>query len=298
MKRLPLATFAILLALSFSACATRLNIPYDLSPEELIQRAQEASDRNRFNHALQLYEALLERNQDNLALVVNAEYEIGFIHERRRNFDEARIWLNRVLERYEAPGGEALPEKFRVLAQIVLERVEERDRGRRPRTRQHQQPEQYQLAQQPEHPPLVQLAQPVQRPEQYQLPLYGLESALEDAAEEVSRNLDAMSRIAVVYVLAPDSGTANFIADELEYLLHGRGFTIVDRSTVDLVRAERQLGLTGDIDDDIAAQIGYFAGASVVITGGIVGEGDHRWLYLRAVDAITAQVVGTAFEAF
>jgi len=280
--------FAILLALFFSACATRLTIPYDLSPEELIQRAQEASDRNRFNHALQFYKALLERNPDNLALVVNAEYEIGFIHERRRNFDESRIWLNRVLERYEAPGGEALPEKFRVLATIVLERVEERDRGRGSRARQPQ------LAQQPEQAQLAQF-HPALQPQQPQ-PLYGLESALANAAEGVSRNLASMSRIAIVHVSAQDGDTEDRIASGLEHLLQGQGFVIVDRSTLNTIRVEQQLGLTGEIDDDTAIQIGYFAEASVVIIGGIVGEGDLRWLYLRALDTTTAQIVGTAFE--
>jgi len=295
MKRFPLATLAILLALFFSACATgRLNIPYDLSPEELIQRAQEASDRNRFNHALQFYKALLERNPDNLALVVNAEYEIGFIHERRRNFDEARIWLNRVLERYEAPGGEALPEKFMVLAQIVLERVEERDRGRRPRARQAEEPL---LAQPPEQAQLAHF-QPALQPAQPQRPLYGLEGVLESAVEEVSRNLAAMSRIAVVYVSAPDRSTEDLIASGLEQLLQGRGFAIVGRSALDTIRAERQLGLTGEIDEGTAVQIGYFAEANLVIIGGIVGEDDLRWLYLRALDTTTAQIVGTAFEAF
>jgi len=127
MKHLPLAVSAILTVLVFSACATRLVISYDLSPEELIQRAQEASDRNRFGQALQFYETLLERFPDSPDLVVNAMYEIGFIHERRRNFDEARIWLNGVLERFDTHYGEALPEKFRVLALLVLDRIEERE---------------------------------------------------------------------------------------------------------------------------------------------------------------------------
>jgi len=136
MKRLSLALLA-LPALLFLACATgRLNIPYDLSPEELIQRAQEASDRNRFNHALQIYQALLDRNRHDLAWVVNAEYEIAFIHYRQRNFDQAREGFNTLLARYEAPGGEFLPEKFRVLANVVLARIDEREarggrRGRR-----------------------------------------------------------------------------------------------------------------------------------------------------------------------
>ena len=128
MKRLFQAAIALSAALLLSACATgRLHIPPDLSPAELIQRAQEASDRNRFGHALQFYHALLERFAHEPALVVNAEYEIGFIHERRRDFDEARLWLNSVLARYYGPGGDALPAKFRVLARVVLDRIDERE---------------------------------------------------------------------------------------------------------------------------------------------------------------------------
>jgi len=115
-------------ALPLSACATgSQNVPDGLSPEELIQRAQEASDRNRFNHALQLYGAVLDRFPGNLEAAIAAEYEIAFIHYRRRNFGEARAGLNAVLGRYDAPDGEFLPEKFSILATIVLERIDERE---------------------------------------------------------------------------------------------------------------------------------------------------------------------------
>ena len=301
MKRLPLAVSAVLAALLLSSCATRLAISYDMSPEELIQRAQEASDRNRFEVALQFYEALLIRFSDNPALVVNAMYEIGFIHERRRNFFAARVWLNRVLEQYEAPGGEALPEKFRILAHIVLERVEERDRGRIPTVRQRQQAMMPQPAQQPEEPP--QLAWQPHPAEQPQLELhdqhylYGIDGALARAAEEVSRNLAAMSQVAIVYVSAQDMGTENFIAGGLERVLHGQGFAIVSRSSLYTIRAEQGLGV-GAVDDHTAARIGYLAGASAVITGRVVGEGYIRQLHLRALDATTGAVIGTASEAF
>jgi outer membrane protein assembly factor BamD (BamD/ComL family) len=58
----------------FFACASTLNISEELSPAELIQRAQEASDRNRYNTALQYYQALRERNKNNIDLIITAEY--------------------------------------------------------------------------------------------------------------------------------------------------------------------------------------------------------------------------------
>ena len=117
--------------LCFFACATgKLNISYDLSPSELIQRAQEASDRNRYNYALQYYQALLERNSTNIDLVCNAEYEIAFIHYKQKKYAQAKAEFNALLERYSAPGGESLPQQFKLLANKVLERISEKEKPR------------------------------------------------------------------------------------------------------------------------------------------------------------------------
>ena len=126
MYRLFLKIFIVTLCLS--ACATSaLSIPYDLSPAEIIQRAQEASDRNRYNHALQYYEALLERNQDNLNLVCTAEYEIAFIHYKQKKYVQSKEGFHALLERYDAPDGELLPQQFKLLANKVLERIDEKE---------------------------------------------------------------------------------------------------------------------------------------------------------------------------
>ena len=115
----------------FSACATgQLNIPPNLSPSELIQRAQEASDKNRYNYALQYYQALLERNPTNIDLVCTAEYEIAFIHYKQKKYGQARAGLNALLERYNADDGEYLPPQFKLLALKVLERIDEKGKHR------------------------------------------------------------------------------------------------------------------------------------------------------------------------
>ena len=116
-------------ALCFAACATSaLNIPEDLTPAELIQRAQEASDKNRYNLALQYYTVLLERNRTNIDLVCTAEYEIAFIHYKQKNYSQAKDGFNSLLERYEGPEGDLLPPQFKRLATLVLERISEREK--------------------------------------------------------------------------------------------------------------------------------------------------------------------------
>ena len=124
----------------------------------------------------------------------------------------------------------------------------------------------------------------------------GVEGALNRAVKEVAENFTARSRIAIIYITAKDRSTTEFITGELEHLLRRNGYVIVDRSELDKIRSEQQFGMSGEVDDNTAASIGKFAGANVVITGRIDGEGDLRRLRLRALDTTNAQVIGTASE--
>ena len=130
MKKLYPTLFIVWAALCFSACATgQVNIP-DLSASELIQRAQEASDRNRYNLALQYYQALLERNPTNIDLVCTAEYEIAFIHYKQKKYSLARAGFNALLDRYNEHEEGYLPPQFKLLSLKVLERIDEKEKIR------------------------------------------------------------------------------------------------------------------------------------------------------------------------
>ena len=125
------ACILIAWALLVCACAGGpVNIPEDLSPAEIIQRAQEASDRNRYNVALQYYQALLERNRANIDLVCTAEYEIAFIHYKQKDYSQAKDEFDALLERYESLDAHNLPQEFKILANIVLKQIEERENTR------------------------------------------------------------------------------------------------------------------------------------------------------------------------
>jgi tetratricopeptide (TPR) repeat protein len=118
----------VLAVFLISACGTSpINISYDLSPAELIQRAQEASDRNSYNVAMQYYQALYDRNRNNIDLVITSEYEIAFIHYKQKKYQQSREELTALLEYYNSPDAELLPQQFKVLANIVLKRIEEKE---------------------------------------------------------------------------------------------------------------------------------------------------------------------------
>lgn len=131
MKRLIIALIAAFL---ISSCATSGSVSDDMTPAQLIQRGQEAMDRNRYNQALQFYNALYERNRTNIDLSITAEYHIAFIHYKQGKYSQARTELNALLGYYNNPDQELLPQHFKRLANIVLERIEERE-SRRPFSR-------------------------------------------------------------------------------------------------------------------------------------------------------------------
>jgi len=121
-----LAAFAFVLL--FSACTSMINISEDTSPAELIQRAQEASDKNRYSVALQYYQALNERNRSNIDLVITSEYEIAFIHYKQKKYQQAKNELTDVLEYYNSPDEELLPQHYKRLSKIVIDRIDKRDK--------------------------------------------------------------------------------------------------------------------------------------------------------------------------
>ena len=131
MKLLSIAGFFAVTVL-IASCATRqVVIPEDLSAAEMIQRAQEASDRNRYNISLQYYETILERFSDSTEYVLAAEYEIAFIHYKQKRYEKSKDKFNILLERYNNPDAALLPPQYEILATIVLGRIEEIENRRR-----------------------------------------------------------------------------------------------------------------------------------------------------------------------
>ena len=56
--------------------------------------------------------------------------------------------------------------------------------------------------------------------------------------------------------------------------------------------------LSGEVDDKYIVSLGKIAGANVIITGAVTGEGALRRLRLRALDTENAQVLSAASERF
>jgi outer membrane protein assembly factor BamD (BamD/ComL family) len=115
--------------ISCIACATGpVNIAPDLTSAELIQRGQEASDRNRYNQSLQYYEAILDRYPSYIDEVCAAEYEIAFIHYKQKKYEQSKTEFNALLTRYNGADAALLPPQFKILTTIVLEKIAEKEK--------------------------------------------------------------------------------------------------------------------------------------------------------------------------
>ena len=124
----------------------------------------------------------------------------------------------------------------------------------------------------------------------------GVEGALARAADETLKNIPQRSKIAIVYITAQDRSTTEYIVGELEFIWVNKGYFITDRSQLDRLRREQNFQMSGEVDDATAVSIGKFAGADIIVTGRVDGEGSLRRLRLRALNTQTAQVVGVASE--
>jgi hypothetical protein len=126
-----------------------------------------------------------------------------------------------------------------------------------------------------------------------------LESALFAAANVIITRLTPKTTIAVVSIASGDTEAAEFVVDELAYLIVSSGnFKVVDRKSLDAIKSEQNFQTSGDVDDDSAVSIGKLLGANIVITGSISGVGSTRRLRLKALDVMTAEIVSMASEAF
>jgi TolB-like protein len=156
--------------------------------------------------------------------------------------------------------------------------------------------------------PVPELSIPVSEPIQTSEPVRtprpavsddSIEGALNRAAEELVTTMPDKSTLAIINIAAQDREMSEFVIDELAYLLvDSRKFKVVDRKSLDAIRAEQDFQFSGEVDDTSAVSIGKMLGASIVLTGNISGSGSTRRLRIKALDVKTAEIVAMASERF
>ena len=111
------------------------------------------------------------------------------------------------------------------------------------------------------------------------------------AVDQAFRNINRSSRIALVNFATASPEISDALLRILEHTLVEKDFIVVDRSELDRIRAEQNLQLSGDVDDNTAVSIGRFVGADVIVTGAVDAL---RQIGIRVLNTQTAIVVGTS----
>ena len=126
-----------------------------------------------------------------------------------------------------------------------------------------------------------------------------LENAISRVSNELISVLPERMSIAVISISSNNIEMSALAVDELEFrLVSARKFTIVDRKTLDTIRAEQDFQMSGDVSDSSAVAIGEMLGANIVITGSIAGIGTNQRLSIKALDVKTAQIITMVRETF
>ena len=115
---------------------------------------------------------------------------------------------------------------------------------------------------------------------------------IEQAVDEAFQNIDKNSPIAIVSFATSTETMSETLLSILEHTLVVKNFTtIIDRIELDKIRAEQNLSLSGDVDDQTAIRVGKITGATLIVTGNIDAMGLIR---LRVLNSETAVLAGSA----
>jgi len=124
-------------------------------------------------------------------------------------------------------------------------------------------------------------------------PMEELSRAIRDVSNHLNGNVPSGRMIAFVNVQSGSAELSNFIIDDLiANAVTDRIFTVVDRQRLDYIRAEQNIQLSGEVDDETARSIGSFLGAHTIVSGRVSSFGGHFRLTIRALDVETAEVQG------
>ncbi|MDR0443070.1 MAG: penicillin-binding protein activator LpoB [Treponema sp.] len=123
--------------------------------------------------------------------------------------------------------------------------------------------------------------------------------AIDRASSAVISEMAANETVAVISISSSNQETASFVMDELEFqLVSSKKFKMVDRKTIDTIRAEQHFQMSGDVSDDSAVSIGNMLGATIVMTGTISSSNNIQQLTLKALDVKTARIIAMTREQF
>jgi TolB-like protein len=118
-----------------------------------------------------------------------------------------------------------------------------------------------------------------------------LDEVIKNAARDLEEALPQGTMIAVLNFASPSPAFSEYVIEELTgELVTGRKLTIVDRSSLSLIRQEMNLQLSGDVSDESAQAIGKMLGAQSIVSGSLANVGAYQRFRIRVISVETAAI--------
>ena len=117
--------------------------------------------------------------------------------------------------------------------------------------------------------------------------------ALKETAEYMNERLPAGSKVVVLNFTSDDQVLSEYVIDELiNHIVNSHVLVAVERQSLELIRNEMNIQLSGDVSDESAQAIGRQLGAQSIISGAIQPYGSEYILRARAIAVETAIIQG------
>jgi len=116
--------------------------------------------------------------------------------------------------------------------------------------------------------------------------------AAKGAINALNSKLPAGSNIIITKTRSTDRSRLDFAVNEMTKTIVQEGkLKVIERTNINLIEAEKQYQLSGNVDDDQIISIGHELGVQYIVLCWISGEMSARQLHLRVLDVGTAQVI-------
>jgi hypothetical protein len=115
--------------------------------------------------------------------------------------------------------------------------------------------------------------------------------AIKKAADGLIAALPANSRVSLLNISKSETDTVDVVIREITDALIATGITVLDRQNLDVINAEKQYQVSGEVSDDAYVSIGKMLGVETIVTCAITGSANLRKLTTRSVSVETGKVV-------
>jgi TolB-like protein len=117
-----------------------------------------------------------------------------------------------------------------------------------------------------------------------------LDESLVQAGKQI-QELKPGTKLAVLSFSSVSDNFSKYVIEELTGLLvQMKRFTIVDRQSLDAIRKEMAIQLSGDVSDESAQAIGRQIGAEAIIVGSLTNLGSGYRMWIKVLKVETGQI--------